>query len=292
MKKIGVVGCGLMGQGLVKNLLESGFIVSIYDINKKAVDKLVNKGALRTNSVRELAGTVDGLILSLPSPPLIKQLMLEEGEGALYMMHPHTFVLDMSTNDVRLTKHLHERASERKIEFFDCPLSGGPSGAEAGTLTIMIGGNEKAFSSILPVLQAVGENIEFVGPSGAGQTVKLCHNMVVAGTITLLSEALLTGERAGISKEKVAAILQKGSAHTRVMDVFGPNMLYDTFDDVKFSLANMTKDLGLYTKLAEDHAIPTFASQSSSQLFKIANNKGNSSKDATAVHEIITSLSK
>ncbi|MGM8364010.1 NAD(P)-dependent oxidoreductase [Virgibacillus sp. W0181] len=290
MKKIGVIGCGLMGQGIVKNLLKNGYIVSIHDINKEAVGKLVEKGAVRSENVKKLAEEVDCLILSLPSPALIQKLLLEEDDGALQAMRPETSIIDMSTNDVQLTRHLHEKAQERKIEYFDCPLSGGPAGAEAGTLTIMVGGNEKAFASIQDVLKAVGENIDYVGPSGAGQTVKLCNNMVVAGVITLLSEAMLTGEKAGISKEKIAAILQKGSAQTKVMDVFGPNILQETFEDVKFSLANMTKDLQLYKNLAEQNQIPTFSSQNTNQLFNIANNKGSGSKDSTAVHEIIEAL--
>ncbi|MGM8213406.1 NAD(P)-dependent oxidoreductase [Virgibacillus sp. W0430] len=292
MNKVGVIGCGLMGQGLVKNLLENGFTVTIYDINKEAVNKLVQKGAVRSENVQQLAKEVDRVILSLPSPALIEQLMLKEETGVLHAMQPGTYVMDMSTNDVQLTKQLHEAARQRQIEFFDCPLSGGPAGAESGALTIMVGGNEKAFPEILPVLKAVGENIEYVGQSGAGQTIKLCNNMVVAGIITLISEALLTGEQAGIPKEKIGEILQKGSAHTRVMDVFGPNILHETFEDVKFSLANMTKDLQLYNDLAEKNHVPTLVSQTTNLLFKTAKNKGCGSKDSTAVHEILAELSK
>ena len=290
MKSVGVVGCGLMGQGLAKNLLKNGYTVFVCDINEQAVQNLVDIGAIKTKNVKALAQEVDFMILSLPSPKIIKQLMLDVEKGAFNAMQPGSSILDMSTNDVELTRELHEYAKVHKIEFFDCPLSGGPAGAEDGTLTIMVGGNKKAFPSILPVLRAVGKKIEYVGSSGSGQTVKLCNNMVVGGVITLLSEALLTGEKAGVSKEKMASILQKGSGQTRVMDVFGSNILEQNFENIKFSLSHLKKDINLYQKLAEHHQIPTLISQPVQQLFSTAYNKGKGQLDSTAVYEIFTEL--
>ncbi|MGY0691380.1 NAD(P)-dependent oxidoreductase [Virgibacillus sp. FSP13] len=289
MEKVGVVGCGLMGNGITKNLIRSGYEVYVHDINEQAVERLVNEGAFGTEDIKSMGEVVDYMILSLPSPKLIKELMLGQ-EGAIHSMKKGTFILDMSTNDVAVTRELYEQAKLKEIEFFDCPLSGGPDGAEDGTLTIMVGGDEKAFPSILPVLYAVGEYIEYIGESGAGQTVKLCHNMVVGGIITLLGEAFLTGEKAGVTKEKLAVILQKGSANTRVMDVFGSNILNSSFEDIKFSLANMRKDIHLYRNLAENKQIPTIASQSIHQIFQLANCKGKGTQDSTAVYEIMAEL--
>ncbi|MEC5424332.1 NAD(P)-dependent oxidoreductase [Virgibacillus sp. C22-A2] len=285
MRNIGVVGCGLMGRGIVKNLLENNYKVSIYDIDKAAVGRLEEMGATASASVKSMAKEIDCLILSLPSPALVQKTLLED--GAINELKAGSTVLDMSTNDVEITRNLAQHAKKSGIELFDCPLSGGPAGAENGTLTIMVGGNAKAFTGIVPVLKAVGEHIEYVGPSGAGQAVKLCHNMIVGGVITLLSEALLTGEKAGVPKAKVASILQKGSAHTRVMDVFGSNILEDNFSDIKFSLANMTKDIQLYRNLAERELIPTFASQPSHQIYQLAANKGKGALDATAIYEML-----
>lgn len=290
MNKIGVIGCGLMGSGIVKNLLKHDYEVNIFDINKNATVELEKMGASVFDSTQHLAETVDYLILSLPSPKMIRNIMIEPEAGALHVMKKNSFVLDMSTNDVEVTKELHEKAKVNHINFFDCPLSGGPTGAETGTLTIMVGGNEEAFPSIFPVLQAIGENIEYVGPSGTGQCVKLCNNMLVAGIITLISEAFLTAEGAGVSKEKLASILQKGSAQTRVMEVFGGNILNHSFSDVNFSLMNMNKDVNLYRNLAEDRKTPTIASQSIHQIFQIANNRGQGKKDSTSVYELIADL--
>lgn len=292
LKKIGVIGCGLMGQGIVKNLLKNKYQVWVFDINEEAMLKLERKGATPTKTATQLAKEIDCLILSLPSPILIEQLLMNKEDGLLNILPAGTIILDMSTNDVEITRQLHKNAKEYGVEYFDCPLSGGPEGANNGTLTIMVGGSEQAFPKILPVLEAVGSNIEYVGESGAGQIVKLCNNMVVGGVISLLSEALITGEKAGVSKEKVASILQKGSGQTRVMDVFGSNMLKDTFNDVIFSLANMMKDLNLYRNLAESIQVPTVSSQSVHQLFQIASYNGKESQDSTAVYEVVEQLRK
>lgn len=287
MKKVGVIGCGLMGSGIAKNLIKHHFQVFVYDINPNAVHELVQEGAIATDSTGAIASEVDVLILSLPSPDLIKKIILDKTTGAIHLMKSGSFILDMSTNDVQLTKEMHEQAKKNGIEFFDCPLSGGPDGANNGTLTIMVGGSEEAFPAILPILEAVGEHITYIGESGTGQTVKLCHNMVVAGVITLLSEALLIGEKAGVPMKKLSTILQQGSAHTRVMDVFGVNIVDQTFDHVKFSLANMTKDIKLYHKLADSLQESTLASDSTNKLFQLANAQGKGHLDSSAVYEIL-----
>ncbi|MGP4105943.1 NAD(P)-dependent oxidoreductase [Virgibacillus sp. L01] len=290
METIGVIGCGLMGRGIVRNLMKSSYRVLIYDIDKEAVQSLVNDGAEAYAGLTEMAVEVDYLILSLPSPELVKKTLVEE--GVIDSMRAGTKVMDMSTNDVEVTKWLYEYAETRGIDFFDCPLSGGPAGSEDGKLTIMVGGYDKLFPSLLPVLNSIGKHIEYIGPSGAGQTVKLCHNMVVGGVITLLSETFLTGERSGVSKDKIASILQNGSAQTKVMEVFGQNILDGTFDDVNFSLTNMLKDIDLYRNLAEAQFIPTYVSQPIDQLYRISNHKGRGKQDSSAVYNTLADIGK
>ena len=290
MTAVGVIGCGLMGSGIAKNLLKNNNQVLVYDINQAAVKELTNHGAIPSTSPDEMASEIDYLILSLTSPDIIRETLLHEQNGVLYKMKKGSFILDMSTNDVKITREIHKIAETIGVKFYDCPLSGGPEGAANGTLTIMVGGNEEHYPSILPVLQAVGKHIEYVGKSGAGQTVKLCHNMVVAGVITLLSEAFLTGERSGVTKEKLAGILQKGSGQTRAMDVFGVNIFDESFDNVKFSLANMTKDIHLYRELAENSKVSTFVSDITHQLFHLGRNKGKGHQDSSAVYNVLKEM--
>src|SRR5690625_3371405 len=166
MKKVGVIGCGLMGQGMIQNLLQQQYDVMIYDVNDAATIPLVEKGATHAKDVTTLAQAVDILLLSLPSPKIIQDVLLKE---AFPVMHQGSIVLDMSTNDVDVTRDLAQKAQNCGITFFDCPLSGGPAGANAGTLTIMVGGDEAQFPAVLPMLEAIGEQIEYIGDNGAGQ---------------------------------------------------------------------------------------------------------------------------
>lgn len=290
MTAVGIIGCGLMGSGIAKNLLKNHYKVHVFDINEAAVKNLVDHGAIAATTPSDMTSEIDFLIVSLTSPDIIKNTLLHEQNGVLFKMKKGSFILDMSTNDVQLTREIHKTAEENGIQFYDCPLSGGPEGAANGTLTIMVGGSEDHYPTILPVIQAVGKHIEYVGKSGAGQTVKLCHNMVVAGVITLLSEAFLTGERAGVSKEKLAGILQKGSGQTRAMDVFGVNILEESFDNVKFSLANMTKDIHLYRELAENSQVSTFVSDMTHQLFHLGKNNGKGQQDSSAVYTVLKEM--
>lgn len=287
LTKIGVIGCGLMGFGIATNLICKGYEVTVYDTNPEAVARVVEKGGTGAVSVSELAKLSDVVILSLPTTDLVERVLLDEEDGALHIMKPGSAILDMSTNDVARTRRIEGLASSVGISYFDCPVSGGPDGASSGTLTIMVGGPENAFQQVSSVLQAMGEHVEYMGPSGAGQIVKLCNNMVVGGIISLLGEALLTGERAGISKEKLRELFQKGSAQSRVMDVFGPAMIHETYDVVMFSLNNMLKDLTLYQSLASTVGVPSTISDAPLELFKRANAVGSGSRDSTAVAELL-----
>lgn len=284
MKQIGVIGCGLMGKGMIINLLKNNYDVTIYDVNEEAMIPLMEKGATQAKTVASLAKNVDVLLLSLPSPEIIKQLLLNEVFPA---MQEKSFILDMSTNDVEVTRQLANQAEKHGITFFDCPLSGGPKGANEGTLSIMVGGNKQVYPKIVPVLETIGKNIEYIGENGAGQIVKLCNNMVVGGIISLLSEVLKVGEGLGIEKEKIAELMQKGSAQNKVMDVFGPSILKEEFDDVTFSLANMLKDIRLYEHMSQQTNITSNISGAVQQLFELASKEGKETSDATVVYEMI-----
>lgn len=284
MMQIGVIGCGLMGQGIITNLLQANYEVTIYDVNEAATLPLVEKGAVRAQDVSSLAGNVDVLLLSLPSPNIIQDILLKE---AFPVMREGTFVLDVSTNDVEITRQLAKKAKCNDITYFDCPLSGGPSGAHDGTLTIMVGGDQKKFPTMLPILEAIGKKIEYIGESGAGQIVKLCNNMVVGGIIGLVGEALKTGEAMGVKKERIAELMQKGSAQTKVMDVFGPSIITEQFHDVTFSLNNMLKDVRLYEEMAENISVSTDISKAVQQLYELAFEADKGDKDATVIYEIV-----
>lgn len=290
MDVVGVVGCGLMGSGIARTLLREKYDVYVHDVDESSVNRLVKHGAKKTKSMKEMVKQIDVLILSLPSPQIIEQVLLEKEGNIFQAMKDSSVVIDMSTNDVKLTEELYEQAKSYNVSFMDCPLSGGPDGANSGKLTMMIGGDEETYKRLLPLLESLGEQIFYVGKSGQGQAVKLCHNMLVGGIISLLSEVVKTSESVGVSKHVLSQVLQAGTGQTRVMDVFGENILAGTFDQVKFSLSHMMKDIELYQSLAKDHAISTLSSNSIYQLFLIASHLDNGALDASAVYEVFNAL--
>lgn len=286
LEQCGVVGCGAMGSGIAKSLLKAGFDVSVYDSHRDAAQKLTAAGAVCCDNVWELARKSRVVITSLPSPEALSNV-LEGEQGILSYLNEGSYVLDMGTTGVKITQQLHRAAKERGIAFLDCPVSGGPAKANSGTLSIMVGGEKEKFNSILPVLKAVGETIRYVGKSGSGQVVKLCNNIVVAGTIVLLSEAFLTAEKEGVPPEMVAQILKTGSGGSNALSVFGPNLVNRNYDNVLFMLGHMTKDIRLFLQMAETQRIPTRLSSVVNTLFEHAVERGKSKLDTAGIMTVL-----
>ncbi|RXT04572.1 NAD(P)-dependent oxidoreductase [Ammoniphilus sp. CFH 90114] len=291
MKKVGVIGCGAMGRGMVKNLIQHGYKVYVYDVDPLGVESAVSYGALAGHSVPSVAEGVEVLLTSLPTPSILEETILG-GSGALHVMGKGSLILDMGTTDVETTRKLHKVAAMNDVGFYDCPVSGGPQGADQGTLTIMVGGDRERFDQVDSVLQAIGQEILYIGESGSGQVVKLCNNMVVAGINLLLSEAFLTGVKAGVSVDRIANVMEKGSGQSKVLSVFGPNLIQGSYDNVIFLLSHMAKDVDLYRQLARQGGIPSFMSSVISQLYELAKVQGKGGMDTTAVGQLLEELAK
>ncbi|MFG6117905.1 NAD(P)-dependent oxidoreductase [Thalassobacillus sp. B23F22_16] len=282
MEIIAVIGCGAMGRGIVKNLVKSGYRVYIYDASEAAVRYCEELGAIPNASSYQAAQQAELVITSLPGPEIVNNVMLG-AEGVFAALKPGSFVLDMSTIDPKTAQNLYESAKGQQVHFYDCPLSGGPKGADEGKLTIMVGGDEVHVSAFRPVLDSIGENIFLLGPSGSGQVAKLCHNMLVAVIKAGLGEAMTVGEKAGLSRGQLAEVLQSGSAHNRVLDVFGDNILKNEYENVLFSLAHMSKDIHLYTETADYYQADSPLGQMVSGMYQEALKDGKGNLDSSAI---------
>ncbi|GKV57333.1 oxidoreductase [Sporosarcina sp. NCCP-2222] len=281
--KIRMIGCGAMGAGMVKNLLKNGFEVTTFDPDPAKQDQMMKLGARPVSLPVMDASSIDVVLLSLPTSLLVEETLMT----LLPHLKKDAFVLDMSTTDVGVTKRLSDLAQEAGVYYLDCPVSNGPAGANDGTLTIMVGGEEHAFQSVLPVLQSIGKEIRYIGSSGSGQVVKLCNNMMVAGIMVLLSETLLTGAKNGVDPNKIAELMSIGSAQNKVLSVFGPNLLNDTHDDVKFFLGHMTKDINLYSSMSREVHSPALLSSVVEQLYEVAKAQGKGHLDTSAVGQVV-----
>ncbi|TQR13755.1 NAD(P)-dependent oxidoreductase [Psychrobacillus soli] len=288
--KIGMIGCGAMGAGIVKNLLKNHHQVWTFDPDPNKQDSMRELGAIPVSSMESVASTLEVIMLSLPLTELVEDAIVGEG-GILAHLEKGTYILDMSTTDVNITKKLAQYAKEAGVYFFDCPVSNGPVGAENGTLTIMVGGEREKFETIQPILSVIGKEIRYIGPVGSGQVVKLCNNMVVAGIMVLLSETLVAGTKAGVDAKIIAEVMSIGSAQSKVLSVFGPNLINDTHENVNFLLSHMAKDVRLFTELAKDAQASIFVSPIVDQLFEIAKIQGKGSLDTSAVGQMLEVLS-
>jgi 3-hydroxyisobutyrate dehydrogenase len=252
MARIGFVGLGNMGLPMALNLVKAGHAVSGFDLNAAATDALAASGGQVTS--RPAAG-VDILITMLPSGDEVRQVYLGVG-GVLDTASPDTLLIDCSTIDVDAARAVAAAAQAKGLPMLDAPVSGGVGGAQAGTLTFMVGGPQAAFVRAQPLLAAMGKTIVHAGPAGNGQAAKICNNMILGISMIAVSEAFVLAEKLGLDHQKLFDIASRSSGQcwslTNYCPVPGPVPTSPANRDYQpgFTAAMMLKDL----KLAQDAA--------------------------------------
>lgn len=198
MQSIGFIGVGVMGRFMVKNLLKAGYQVAIYSRTKsKLEDFLAENDVTWCDSAAECASGRDAVITMVGYPKDVEQVYFGQ-EGILAAAQPGTYLIDMTTTDPKLSVRIAEEGTANGLHVLDAPVSGGDTGAKNGTLSIMVGGEEADFQACLPLFEAMGKQIVYEGPAGAGQHTKMANQIAIAGTIAGVSEALTYAERAGL----------------------------------------------------------------------------------------------
>ena len=288
MTKVGVLGIGMMGKGMVKNLIKAGFEVYAYDPFPKAAEKAKEMGAEVLASPEAVAKNVEFLLASLPTSQAVSDAI----EAALPGMKKGTVICDMSTAAVSVEKGLYEAARARGVGYLDCPVSGGPSGADAATLSIMVGGDVEVFEKAKTVLEKISAKIFYLGPIGSGQVVKMCNNIVVAITSIALAESFVTAVKAGVSAQTLYDVYKVSTAGSKTLDIFGENMVKGTYENVIFACSHMHKDVDLFMGLANELKIPALISGTTHQLFNAAIKKGHGIQDLAAVAAVVEELAE
>jgi len=280
-KTIGFIGLGIMGRPMAHNLLRAGFPLVVHNRHQEVTDELIAAGATSDTRPREIAASCDVLITMLPTSSHVEEVLLGPAgvsEGA----HKGLIVIDMSTISPLITSTLATRLAEHGIIMLDAPVSGGDKGAIAGTLSIMVGGDEDAFQQCLPIFQALGKTIVRVGESGAGQVVKACNQIVVALTYEAVSEALVLGSKAGVDPAKILQVLGGGLAASRVLELRGATMLaHDFAPGGRVSLHH--KDLGIALETGRRYGVPLPVTAIVDQMFAALEAKGQGSLDHSAL---------
>jgi len=223
---IGFIALGLMGKLMAANLLRRGYAMVVHSRSPRPVDELVEAGAERADSPAAVARRATRIITMLPDSSDVEQVV-GGTRGIFEALQPDTILIDMSSIAPSVARRLADAARSRSAVMLDAPVSGGEIGAINGTLSIMVGGDAGAFASVRPILAAMGnpERIIRIGDSGAGQLCKICNQMVIGGTLAVVSEAFALARKAGVDAGKVREALLGGFAASRVLEVHGERIL-------------------------------------------------------------------
>ena len=285
---LGLIGLGIMGRPMGRNLLRAGYPVTVHDVDRAGVDELVAEGAVAATSPRAVAEASDVLITMLPDSPQVREVYLGP-DGAFEALRPGWLAIDMSSISPSTARELAAKAAADGAEILDAPVSGGDKGAIAGTLSIMVGGTEAGFSRALPILQAMGKTIVHVGPAGAGQVVKVCNQVVVAVVIEAVSEALVLGAKAGVDPERIADVLQGGLAATKVLELRRENLMSGKFDP-GFRIRLHLKDLKNALELGRETDVALPAAAQVEQLMRAMVAAGRADYDHSGLVTLVEDL--
>lgn len=253
--RTGFLGPGLMGRGIVKNLLKKGFPVTVFAHRAGLnLEDLTQAGAAVTTSLAELGGTCSRVILCVPSSKEVEAAVLGT-PGLLQGLKEGSVIIDFSTSYPASTRMLAARLAARHIAFLDAPMTGSPVNADAAEITLMIGGDRAIYETCLPIFQAVAKNIFYVGPSGHGNTVKLINNFLGQLTNAGLAEVLPLAMKAGIDIKALYDVVRVSGGNSRVFEGSVPNICKRNFT-VTFEIRLAHKDMNYVSSLGRELNVP------------------------------------
>jgi 3-hydroxyisobutyrate dehydrogenase-like beta-hydroxyacid dehydrogenase len=256
------------------NLLKAGYSLTVYDIVPEKVKALVAAGAKAVGSCKAVASVSQVVITIVPDSPDVEQAVLGP-DGVIEGIKGGSIVLEMSTIAPGVGRRVAAALTAKGVPMLDCPVSGGPQGAEAATLSIMCGGPQEVFDQCLPILQAMGTRIEHFGDNGLGYMAKLCNQVACVVTIQAVCETLSLAAKAGMDVRKVWEVVGSGLAASRIMELHGPKMLERDYAP-GFTLALQEKDLRLVAAAADELEMPLPATTLVHQLIRSLSAKGKS----------------
>lgn len=254
--RVGLVGVGLMGHGIARNIAAKGWPLQFLNHpGNQPVQDLLDAGATAFDDARDLARTSDMVLLCVTGTPQVEALLTGKG-GMLPAMHGGQVVIDCSTAIPSSTVRLAAAAAEHGVQFADAAMTRTPREAAEGRLNLLVGAEPALFARIRPLLQAFAENIFHAGTVGAGHRLKLLHNYVSLGSIVLISEAAVAAQQGGIAPQVLVDTLRKGGGYGAALDRLAPFLLHGDDSAVRFALRNALKDISYYEAMASDEQVP------------------------------------
>jgi len=272
LRRIGFIGLGVMGKPMAMNLLRAGYPLTVWNRTRSKMDELVAMGAYGASSPKEVAERSDVVITMVTDSPDVEEVILGP-EGVIHGARPGLIVIDMSTISPRVTRKIAEELAKRGVKMLDAPVSGGEKGAKEATLSIMVGGPREVFEECLPIFEVLGKKITYMGPSGMGQTAKLCNQVICALNIQAVCEGLMLGARAGLDVRKLLEAVSAGAASSWMLINLGPKMIERDFKP-GFKIRHQQKDLRLALELAAELGLPLPGTALVQQILRIAEAEG------------------
>lgn len=286
---LGFVGLGSIGTPMCRQLLQRGYEVLAYDADARAIEGLRGTDVQEASSLAELGRSVEAVLLSLPNSDIVEEVVIGDG-GVAEGLPPGGVVIDTSSSKPASTRHIAQALSEMNISFLDAPVSGGVIRARDGKLAVMVGGERGVFERYLTVLEAFGEQVFYVGESGAGHLTKAINNLVSAATLTTAAEAVLLGERAGLDPERLVEVINAGSGRSNSTEVKFPRYILNRAFDDGFAIELMDKDVRIALDEAERLGFSAPLGSGISETWRAAVDAGYGKKGHTEIYAFLEEL--
>ena len=243
MKTIGFIGVGLMGKSMVRNLMKAGYELHIYARTKAKVEDVISEGAVFHESIADCVKGRDAVITIVGFPQDVEEVYFDSG-NILDSAAPGAYLIDMTTTSPMLAEKIYEEGTKRGFHVLDAPVTGGDTGAKEGTLSILVGGEEADYKACLPLFEAMGTNINYEGKAGSGQHCKLANQIMIAGTLSGVCEAITYAQEKGLDLDTFMKSVSAGAAGSRQLDLFGPKIAAGDYTP-GFFMKHFIKDMKL-----------------------------------------------
>jgi 3-hydroxyisobutyrate dehydrogenase-like beta-hydroxyacid dehydrogenase len=290
-ERVGFIGLGAMGQPMSRRLLEAGFPLVIYDVRKEAMETPIKKGAQGASSPKEVAEKCRKVITIVPNSDAVEQVVFAAG-GLLEGLKAGDVLVEMTSAYPPSTLKVHQALAAEGAHMIDAPVSGGVVGAEAGTLSVMVGGDEKIFESCRPILSVMGKNLFYIGGIGFGHALKAINNFLSATTMAATSEAVILASKLGLSPQRVIEVLQVSTGRSYSTELKFPKFVLPRTFNSGFTMELMHKDINTVTRMAREYKVPMFIANLIQELFGSALIHGEGKMDHTAIFSFLEDLAK
>ena len=290
-EKLGFIGLGAMGQPMARRLLEAGFPLAVYDLRAEAVEGLVKIGAEAASSAKEVAQKSRKVITIVPNSEAVEKVVWGP-EGLLEGAKGGDLLIEMTSAYPPSTLKVHQTLSAKGLSMIDAPVSGGVVGAVAGTLSIMVGGEEAIFEACRPILSVVGKNLFYMGAIGSGHAVKAINNFLSATSLAATSEAIILAAKLGLSPQRVVEVLQVSTGRSYSTELKVPKFVLPRTFNSGFAMDLMYKDIDTVTRMAREYKIPMFLANMVQQVYGYAMAQGGGKGDHTAIFSYLENLTE